>query len=156
MAKKQRETIVQLALCRHVRTEYPTAIFTCDFAAGMKLPIGLATRRKAMSSGRGYPDFTLDVKRGEFAGLRIELKAEGERVWLQDGSYSKDKHIQEQAAVLEALRKEGYCAEFAIGTEQATMLVDWYMDGAEQGTLLLERSSDGEQRFTNTKSGEVF
>lgn len=155
---RQREQVVQLALCQHTRREYPDAIFTCDFAAGLKLPPWLAKLRAAMSSGRGYPDYTLDVKRGDFAGLRLELKAEGEVVYKRDGTVraSKNDRLQIQHDTLEQLRKEGYCAEFAIGLDQATGILDWYMAGAEPGTLLLERSSEGAQRFTNTKSGEVF
>lgn len=155
---KQREKIVQLSLCGHVRSNYPEAIFNCDFAAGMKLTPGLAKLRRAMTSGRGYPDFTLDVKRGDFAGLRLELKKEGEVIYNKDGTVRKsDKdRLQIQHDTLERLRKEGYCAEFAIGLEQAIGLVDWYMAGAKPGTLILERSSAGDIRFTNTESGEVF
>lgn len=153
---RKREQVVQLAVCGHIRTEYPDVVFYSDFAAGLRLPIWLAALRKAMASGRGIPDLMIDCKRGEFGGLRLELKAEGERIWLKDGSVSKDKHVQEQYAVLEKLRKEGYCAEFAVGLEQAKGIVDWYMAGAEPGSLLLERSSAGEQRFTNTNTGEVF
>lgn len=157
MARK-RETVIQLLLCGHVRTTYPEAIFTCDFAAGLFLPPWIAKLRADMSSGRGYPDFTLDVKRGDFAGLRLELKTEDEVVYKKDGTVRKSKNdrLQIQHDTLERLRKEGYCAEFAIGLEQAIGLVDWYMDGAKPGTLLLQRSNTGKQRFTNKGTGEVF
>ncbi|MFA5172568.1 MAG: hypothetical protein WC426_13485 [Sulfuriferula sp.] len=153
---KKREQVIQLALCGHIRSEYPDVVFYSDFAAGLKLPIWLAALRKAMASGRGIPDLMVDAKRGNFGGLRIEIKKEGERIYLKDGSISKDKHVQEQNTVLEKLRKEGYCAEFGIGLEQCQGIVDWYMAGADPGSLLLERSSAGEQRFTNTNTGEVF
>lgn len=153
---RRREQVIQLAVCGHIRSEYPDVIFFSDFAAGLRLPIWLASLRKQMASGRGIPDLMLDVKRGDFGGLRLELKQEGERIWLKDGSVSKDKHTQEQNAVLEKLRKEGYCAEFAVGLEQAIGIVDWYMAGAQPGSLLFERSNQGDQRFTNTETGEVF
>lgn len=153
---RKREQVVQLALCGHLRTEYPGVIFYSDFAAGLKLPIWLASLRKAMASGRGIPDLMVDAKRGDFGGLRLELKAEGERIWLKDGSISQDKHVQEQNKVLEALRAEGYCAEFAVGLEQGKGILDWYMAGAKRETLLLELNRAGDQRFTNTETGEVF
>lgn len=153
---RRREQVIQLAVCAHIRAEYPDVIFFSDFAAGLRLPIWLASLRKQMASGRGIPDLMIDCKQGDYGGLRLELKQEGERIYLKDGSVSKEKHTQEQYKVLEALRKQGYCAEFAVGLEQALGIVDWYMAGAKPGTLVLERSNQGEQRFTNIDTGEIF
>lgn len=97
------------------------------------------------------------ARRGKFAGCFLELKAEGTRIFLQDGSISTIEHIQNQAKTLEKLRDEGYCAEFVIGLEQAKAFVDWYLAGADTtGDLLIQRNADGDFRFTNVETGEVF
>jgi hypothetical protein len=151
-----RERVIQSALCDHIRKEYPGVIFASDTAASLPLSKGLAVlQARHKSPSRGYPDLFIAAKRGKFAGCFIELKAEGERIFLKDGSVSTTEHIQRQNSTLAALRNEGYCAEFVIGYEQAQSFVDWYLTGAD-GDLLIERNKDGDFRFTNTGTGEIF
>ncbi len=76
-----------------------------------------------------------------FNGLYLELKKEGERLlavaghrrmhhWLsKDGKEYKDKHTMEQADCLYDLRQRGYCAEFAIGFDEAKKMIDEYLGG---------------------------
>lgn len=77
----------------------------------------------------------------EYTGLFIELKRDGtplkrpkdaqkilkgeKKLRLAGDWY--DDHIEEQAGILEQLRKQGYRAEFAIGFEEAKNLIDEYM-----------------------------
>lgn len=156
MRRAQPERALQQAVCDHIRKEHPGVIFASDTAASLQLPKPLAIRQARFKNpSKGYPDLFIAAKRGIFAGCFLELKAAGERIFLRDGSLSKAEDTQRQAAVLAQLRNEGYCAEFVIGEDQALQFVDWYLAGAE-GNLLIERNQDGDFRFTNTNTGEVF
>lgn len=156
MRRAQPERAIQQAVCDHIRQYYPGVVFASDTAASLKLPKSLAIRQARFKNpSRGYPDLFIAARRGKFNGCFIELKAEGERIFLKDGSISKAEDTQRQAAVLAQLRNEGYCAEFVIGEDQTIAFVDWYLGGAE-GDLLIERDQDGNFRFTNTGTGEVF
>lgn len=74
--------------------------------------------------GRGY----WDVK----FGLFIELKKEGTRLKKKNGEWATE-HIAEQAKVLNDLRERGYCAEFAVGFDEAKAIVDKYLGGENNG-----------------------
>lgn len=70
---------------------------------------------------------------GEFAynsacGLFLELKKEGIRLKKNNGDWATE-HIAEQADVLEKLRARGYCAEFAVGFDEAKQIIDEYLGG---------------------------
>lgn len=62
------------------------------------------------------------------AGLYIELKKEGTLLKKKNGEWATE-HIAEQAEVLESLRQRGYCAEFAVGFEEAKKIIDEYLGG---------------------------
>lgn len=62
------------------------------------------------------------------AGLYIELKKEGTRLKKKNGDWATE-HIAEQAEVLEGLRDRGYCAEFAVGFDEAVKIIDEYLGG---------------------------
>ena len=141
-----------------IQTKYPTIRFRHDLAADLKLTVGQARRNKALNPHRGFQDLTVFAARGGWHGLCVELKKPGENIYATRttkwGGYATE-HLQEQAEHHTLLRKEKYCAEFAVGIDQFESLLEWYMDGCK-GPLVLERSSDGKQRFTNTESGEIF
>lgn len=59
-------------------------------------------------------------------GLFLELKKEGTRLKKKNGEWATE-HIAEQAKVLEKLRQRGYCAEFAVGFEEAKRIIDGYL-----------------------------
>lgn len=78
-------------------------------------------RMRAESLRAGAPDINLDVARGGYHGLRIELKRRrGGRV------------SPEQEEWLEALRRQGYAATVARGWEEAAEAVRKYLEGAWQ------------------------
>ena len=68
---------------------------------------------------KGWPDLTLPVARGGFNGLFIELKRKG------------NKPSDDQAKILQALKKEGFCAECLIvdGWEPVIAFIKKYLDG---------------------------
>lgn len=142
----------------YLQRKYPGTLFRFDLAADLKLTIGQARRNKAINPFDKWPDMQVCVARGGYHTLFIELKKDGENIYATRtdkwGGYSSE-HIQGQANRHAELRELGHCVEFAVGTDQVQALIDWYM-GDCKGKLLLERGTNGQQRFTNTNSGEVF
>lgn len=131
---KKKEEKVQIAICKYLRDDYPNIIFTCDLASGMKLPIRIATKNKAMRSSRGLPDLFIAHVRWqdgtasnevEYCGLFLEIKQESVR--LKSGGIASSPHHTEQEAILKQLREQGYKAEFACGLEEAKKLIDEYL-----------------------------
>lgn len=82
---------------------------------------------KRLRSSRAMPDLMVYEPCRIYHGLFIELKSDGTRIVLKDGTLTKDTHIREQAKVLKALNKRGYFATFAVGWEQSRAVIDWYM-----------------------------
>ncbi|MET3349060.1 UNVERIFIED_ORG: hypothetical protein ABID57_000729 [Arthrobacter sp. UYEF1] len=124
---RERDLVTQVA--QYLQLQYPAAIFRFDLAADLKLTMGQASRHKRLHPRRGFPDLAIFVPMNGKAGQFIELKREGERVRLRSGELSKDPHIQEQAAMHEDLRRQGYAADFAVGFDAAKKLVDDYLSG---------------------------
>lgn len=127
LRKKQEESL-QIGVCKYIKKEYPNVIFFCDLSSGMKLSIGQAVKAQKMKSSRGLPDLFIACERKGFNGLFLELKREGVNVYLKDGkTMTSNKHINEQASILEALRLEGYVAEFAVGFDEVKSKIDNYL-----------------------------
>lgn len=126
---KNTEAIVQRQVCDYLRYQYRGTIFRSDQAGvnqTSRYARGIST---VLQSHRGYPDLFVAEPRGQWHGLFLELKADGVRVWLQNGTLTTDKHIREQADVLAKLRIKGYCAYFARGFDEAKIIIDWFMGG---------------------------
>ncbi len=128
------ERDLYLQIARYIQVHYPDVVYRFDLAADIKLTVGQAVKHKRLHPRRGYPDLFLAqpvfTDDGEmiFAGLFIELKRSGTRLAKKNGDWASD-HIAEQAEMLKALRMRGYCAEFAIGAEDAIELITDYMEG---------------------------
>ena len=146
----------------YMRYQYPDVIYRFDLAADLKLSIGQARKHKRLQHYRGYPDmfiaeprvrhttdYTFGIKLGEgatipdgtiyyammFAGLFLEIKKPGTRIYTKKGLLVADEHIREQFDMLERLRQSGYKAEFAIGFDEARRIIDEYLnDGRETET----------------------
>jgi|JI10StandDraft_1071094.scaffolds.fasta_scaffold335963_2 hypothetical protein len=112
-----------------LKRNYPKMIFRTDYSAGLKLTIGQAKTHYALQSGRAYPDLWIAQPVGVYHGLYLELKKDGEKIILNDGTLTKDKHIREQAKVLEDLARLGYAAAFAVGHTQAKQIIKDYLAG---------------------------
>lgn len=137
------ELELQAQVADYIRLQYPDVIFHSDFGSGIKLTMGQAIKQKRLNGGRrSWPDMFIaeqsvrhedvsDHAIGEwnYAGLFIELKREGTRIFKKDGALVADEHIREQFDMLHDLRARGYAAEFAIGFEGAKKLIDDYMKG---------------------------
>lgn len=77
-------------------------------------------------AAQGIYCYDLDCDELILHGLFLELKKEGTRLKKRNGDWATP-HIAEQAAVLEKLRSRGYCAEFAVGFEEAKRIIDEYL-----------------------------
>lgn len=143
-----RETDLQAQVADYIRLQYPDVIFHSDFGSGIKLTMGQAIKQKRLNGGRrSWPDMFLaepmarkiDLSKDSpfdkatklvmYAGLFIELKREGTRIFKKDGKLVADEHIREQFDMLHDLRARGYAAEFACGFDEAKKLIDDYMKG---------------------------
>lgn len=82
-----------------------------------------AAKFKAMGTKAGYPDLILDIARGGYHGLRIELKT------------AKGRPTKSQLERIEMLNDEGYQALIAYGTKEAIAAIETYMrlKGATKG-----------------------
>lgn len=153
------ESELQEAVAEYLVRQYPDVMFHSDFGSGTKLTPAQAKRQKRQNGYRkGWPDLfiaeTTILKMGKnskwhfnslcrdfevsqdsisnglgsYSGLFLELKKEGIRLKKKNGDWANE-HVAEQAEVLEQLRRRGYCAEFAVGFDDAKGIIDEYLGG---------------------------
>lgn len=130
------ELELQMQVADYLRLQYPDVLFHSDFGSGIKLTKGQAVKQKRLQGGRrAWPDMFIAKQRtlahdGDkyyYAGLFLELKKDGVKIRKKNGELVADKHIREQAELLEELRTEGYAAGFACGFDEAKKLIDEYL-----------------------------
>lgn len=136
---------LQAAVADYLRYQYPDVLFHSDFGSGTKLTRGQAIKQYRQNGGRrGWPDMFIaepgtiqrtcgdkffgDTWGEKVYGLFLELKKDGTRLQKKNGDWAAE-HIAEQAEVLEELRQRGYCAEFAVGFDEAKKIIDEYLGG---------------------------
>ena len=88
---------------------------------------GQAAKHKRLHPERGYPDLFIAESSRKFHGLYLEIKTESNSPYKKDGTLKKDKHLEEQAEMLEKLRARGYKAEFGVGVEECKKIIDEYL-----------------------------
>lgn len=120
----KKEESLHVAVCKYIKLQFPNLIFSSE-NGGIRLTMGQAVKAKSLRSETKLPDLWIMEPRGGYHGLFIELKKDP--VWLKDGSLSKDKHIQAQAAILDRLKNKGYYAVFGCGLQATMHLIDLYM-----------------------------
>lgn len=140
-----KESDLQVMVADYIRTQYPKVIFHSDFGSGIKLTMGQAAKQKRQNGGRrAWPDMFIAepvafpfrddegmvkiTKSRVYAGLFIELKKEGTRLFKKDGNWASE-HIAEQADLLDRLEFRGYKAVFAVGFDEAKSIIDEYLKG---------------------------
>ena len=123
------EDALHQQIADYLRMQYPNVLFHSDFGSGIKLTIGQAAKQKRLQGGRrAWPDIQICEVRHGAAGLFIELKKEGTRLWKKDGLAASD-HIAEQQTVGIELMKRGYKFTFCVGFEEAKKVIDSYLKG---------------------------
>lgn len=131
------ELELQAQVADYLRLQYPDILFHSDFGSGIKLSIGQAIKQKRLNGGRrSWPDMfiakpktvaTEDGDKYRYAGLFIELKKAGTKIYKKNGELVADEHIREQYEMLSRLFEDGYMAEFACGFDEAKAIIDKYL-----------------------------
>lgn len=131
------ELELQAQVADYLRLQYPDILFHSDFGSGIKLSIGQAIKQKRLNGGRrSWPDMfiakpktvaTEDGDKYRYAGLFIELKKAGTKIYKKNGELVADEHIREQYKMLNQLFEDGYMAEFACGFDEAKAIIDKYL-----------------------------
>ena len=128
MKRRNDEDRHQSALFRwaaFMEAQHPVLAMLCHMPNGGKRDTALAARLKAQGVKAGYPDILLDVPRGTFHGLRIELKApadEGRRAGTVQPA---------QRAWLDNLAAQGFRAVVCVGWESARDEILTYLNLGE-------------------------
>ncbi len=128
------ESQLQQQVADYLCLQYPDVLFHSDYGSGVKLTPRQASIQKRQNGGRkSWPDMFIaesqvngDTLYDFQSGLFLELKKEGTRLKKKNGDWASE-HIKEQAKVLEQLRARGYCAEFAVGFNEAKKIIDEYL-----------------------------
>jgi hypothetical protein len=105
----------------------------------------LAKQIKDLKCDRGIPDLWIIKRIDPYPGLVLELKTTINTPFLKDGTISKDKHVQEQVAVMRSITKEGYLVLFGVGINDSVKIIEMYMIGDIVG--ILELLKDKNQKY---------
>ncbi|MBV8772222.1 MAG: VRR-NUC domain-containing protein [Deltaproteobacteria bacterium] len=101
---------------RLLEWKYPELKLLHSTLNGVRLPIGLAVKAKRAGNKSGCPDLYLDVARGGFFGLRLEMKRR-----------ANARLSAEQEWWLDALREQGYRCEVPRGADDAIGIIAEYL-----------------------------
>lgn len=150
---KNEEYQIYKQIATYMRYQYPKVAYRFD-QAGLNLSKAQAGMNKAIQDGRGWPDLFIaqPMRHAEmcdelttcfkrYCGLFIEIKKDGTvlrrpkdaRMILKGETKLRlagdwfDDHIEEQAMMLERLRKIGYMAEFSVGFLETKHIIDTYL-----------------------------
>lgn len=112
---KHSEDDIQRQLMAWMRRTYPKhADWMHHSPNGGQRNAATGARLKAAGTRRGFPDLVWYVRRGEFSGLAIELKAPGGRV------------TPEQTAWLDHLAEQNFLTALCFGLEAAQQTIVSY------------------------------
>jgi len=115
--KEYDEQVAIFEWAKYAVKRYPDLTLLYATLNGVRLPIGLAVKMSKAGLKQGPPDINLDVARGGYFGLRVELKR------LKDG------HVSDaQMAWLGGLEKHGYCTYIAQGARSAIGMIERYVN----------------------------
>lgn len=126
-SKSERDLVLKIA--QYMQYRHKDIIYRFDLIADFPMTVGQARRVKSIHHTRGYPDLFIAKPQGEYAGLFLELKADGITVFKKDGNLRKDDHLKEQAEYMKRLILAGYKANFAIGFDDAVKQIEEYLNG---------------------------
>ena len=109
------------------QAKYPDLRWLHSTQGGAKMTPATAGKMKAEGMKPGVPDIFLDVPRGGYHGLRIELKAPEMR--NEKGTIVKRKGVTmvEQTEWLAHYTKSGYMAVLCYGWADAVQVIEEYL-----------------------------
>ena len=126
MRKAQPEFDLQVLICNYIKLKYPDLLFMTDTIASVKLTIPQQVRNKKIQKENFHcPDLLIFQPKGMWHGLFLELKAKN--IYKKDGTLLKNDHVEAQATTLLQLNYLGYYAAFAVGFDEAKLIIDKYM-----------------------------
>jgi hypothetical protein len=125
--KPIKEVDVHNMVCKYIKAQYPNVMFISDFAAGIKMSVGMASRMKLQRSNHSFPDLMILEPRNGYHGLFIELKRDKDQLLNKDGSRKLTDHLKSQQAAIISLEFKGYYATFACGFDEAKNIIDNYL-----------------------------
>lgn len=126
-SKPEQNLVMQVA--KYLQERHPDVPYRFDLIADFPMRPFQAKRVKDIHGTRGYPDLFIARPVGQYAGLFLELKADGVSVFKKDGTLRKDDHLMEQAKYMKRLINEGYKANFAIGFDDTIKQIEDYLNG---------------------------
>jgi len=110
---RNEEYHMQVQFVNWLRHKYPNLIFTIA-PSGMKLPIGVAKKMKAMGYKAGTPDIMIFQPSNDYFGMFVELKTRKGRV------------TEQQKDLIIKLNQRGYYATVCRSVEEAKQEVHNY------------------------------
>ena len=114
------ESAIQISVIEWAETEFykgnPLSLYIHHSPNGGTRDKREAARFKAMGTQSGYPDLTLDIAKGGYHGMRIELKRS-----------DNDKESDNQVTRIRLLREEGYHAVITKGYDATVKAISDYM-----------------------------
>ena len=120
------EKILHKTVCDYLRLQYNDVLFNSDLSDATKLTMGQAAQMKNLRSNRGFPDIVIYKPNNGYHGLFLELKVAGTRLYKKNGDPATP-HIEEQLYCLLKLKTLGYENAFAVGFDQAKLIIDTYL-----------------------------
>jgi hypothetical protein len=123
---KKREEQIHTALATWIKLQYPDVIFTSE-SSGIRVSMGIAVKMKKQRSVGALPDLIILEPRCVYHGLCLEIKKDKDEVYRKDGGFRVSEHIQEQAQMLDRLRRKGYFAEFGCGLTDCMAIIKGYL-----------------------------
>lgn len=128
LKKNQKESSHQLAFCKWLKLQHPDIRFRSDIQSAGKLSPQMQNIKLIIDPWRAWPDIQIYHKVGNYCGLMIEMKRIDSGTFLEDGSLSSQKHVQEQAEMHQFLRTLGWAVCFAEGFDQAKQKFKEYLN----------------------------
>lgn len=121
-------------IAQYMNLQYPSVPYHFDLS-GLWTPSHKLRNLYGRLNKRAWPDLFIAAPKinvypsNDFSlnGMFLELKKDGTVLYKKDGTMRLNPHHQEQAAILESLREQGYFAAFAVGFDEAKMLIDNYL-----------------------------
>ena len=126
--KKQTELSVHNQVCKYLKAQYPNVMFLSDFAAGMKMSIGMATRQNVQKSDHAFPDIMVFEPRNGYHGLFIEVKRDDSIFYSGTRAIKSNQHVKDQQDCIFNLLAKGYMADFGCGFDECKKIIDNYLN----------------------------